>query len=188
MLPVALLPVAVSCSLAGTDVEPGLPTGRISGGNTLVYRANDRPVVAHNDSSFGTIIISVLGGRQPVNGFLDANNVLTIRAVDFQNVGVAGQQQHTLHLVVPGFRGQGSYALAVPGTTYQEDPYTDARTLSTGQSVPFFPVASAPQQLVVTVWDTTARRLQGTFRFTAAAPTTGQAVVLTDGRFDVLLD
>ncbi|MFC7669128.1 hypothetical protein ACFQT0_18560 [Hymenobacter humi] len=70
----SLLPWVVGCSLTSREVEPDLPTERISGGNTLVYRADGLPVVAHNDSSFGTIIGSIFGGKGPVRGYRDFNN------------------------------------------------------------------------------------------------------------------
>lgn len=186
----SLLPLAASCSLAGREVEPDLPTGRVSGGNTLVCRADGLPVVAHNDSSFGTVLISVLaffGDPRPVASKLTAGNELRIRAYDSQNVPVAGQKAHALYLVAPGFRGVGTYALAAPESYYQETLQTNAVN-NLPRPVTFNPAPSATPQLTVTEWNTTTRHLVGTFAFTATAPGTGQTVALTEGRFDVIVD
>ena len=186
----SLLPLLASCSLTSHEVEPDLPTGRISGGNTVVYRADGLPVVAHNDSSFGSLLVSIIsfgGDPRPVAGKLTAGNELLIRARDSQNAPVAGNKSHELYLVAAAFQGVGTYALAAPGSYYQE-------TLQTGNvdnlpfPVTFNPTTSATPQLTVTEWNATTRHLVGTFAFTVTPPGTSQSVALTEGRFDVLVD
>ncbi|ALW86415.1 hypothetical protein AUC43_15775 [Hymenobacter sedentarius] len=186
MLFMGLLPLVVGCSLTSSEVEPNLPTGRISGGNTLVYQAEGLPVVAHNDSSFGTIISSIFGGKGPVSGYLDFTNQLVIHGVDSQNPPAAGQKQHVLHLELPAFQGPGTYALGAPETFYQVSVFNSDKRLDS--PLTFYPVSAPGARVTVTQWDAASRHLQGTFSVKLVEQGTGQSVALTDGRFDLILD
>ncbi|MBF9237982.1 hypothetical protein I2I05_11310 [Hymenobacter sp. BT683] len=180
-----ILRIAAGCSLTTTEVEPELPTGRVSDGNTLVYRSNGVPVVAHNDSSLGTFLTSLFGDNRPVAGNLIGSNELIIRARDSQNEAVGGQTRHELHLALPDFQGVGTYFIASPYSYYQETIPTKSRNNQTPPQT-FYPTTAATVE--VTEWNPTTRQLRGTFGCTVADTTTGQLVVLTDGHFDVIVN
>ncbi|GAB3310053.1 hypothetical protein GCM10027511_22920 [Hymenobacter humi] len=163
-----------------------MPTERISGGNTLVYRADGLPVVAHNDSSFGTIIGSIFGGKGPVRGYRDFNNELVIHGVDSQNQPATGRKQHVLHLELPAFQGTGTYALAAPGTFYQVSVFNSEKRLDSPQT--FYPLSASGARVTITQWDAASRHLQGTFSAELAEQRNGQPLALTEGRFDLILD
>ncbi|OGX88227.1 hypothetical protein BEN47_09050 [Hymenobacter lapidarius] len=181
------LTAGAGCTLTTAEVEPELPTGRVSDGNTLVYRADGLPVVAHNDTSLGTILISTIGGTRPVVGRLYAGTAVVIRARDSQNEAVVGQQQHELQLELLAFQGVGTYTVALPGSFYQASPYPNNQQAPAAAQT-YYPAGTAAARVVVTEWNATTRQLRGTFAFTATAPATGQAVALTEGRFDLILD
>lgn len=174
------------CSLSHTNVEPDLPNGQLNADNTLAYHINGQPVVAHNYSNLGTVLLSIFGDGRSVVGKRFIDSTLVIRGADGQNATPAGGKNHVLSLTLTKFRGQGTYRLSSPATTYQElaVPYDPAQ--ASGR--PTFTVASAaPAEVVITSWAPTTRRLQGTFRLAVAAPDQS-AVTITDGRFDLVVD
>jgi hypothetical protein len=176
-----------SCSLTSSDVEPVLPNGQLNADNTLAYHANGQPVVAHNYSNLGTVLLSIFGDGRSVVGKRLVDSTLVIRGADGQNQPPAGGKNHVLSLTLAKFRGQGTYRLSSPTTTYQElaAPYDPAQASGN----PTFTVASAaPAEVVVTTWAPATRRLQGTFRLAVAAPGQSGSVAITNGRFDLVVD
>lgn len=174
-----------SCSLTTKHVEPALPTGQVNGANTLVYRADGVPVVAHNYTTLFGVLLAIFGDGRAVTGKLYTyDSTLVVRAADVQNTPPDGGRNHLLELALPRFRGVGAYAPLAATTTYRELPAPyDAQVPS-----PAWPLAPAvPAQVLVTHWDPATRQLQGTFSLAVAAP--GAApVALTEGSFDLTVD
>ena len=187
-LPIALSALLLtSCSLTSSDIEPDLPNGQLNADNTLAYYANGQPVVAHNYGNLGTVLLSFFGDGRSVVGKRFVDSTLVLRGADWQNATPAGGKNHVLSLALAKFRGQGTYRLSSPTTTYQTlaVPYDPAQASGN----PTFTVASAaPAEVVVTVWAPATRRLQGTFRLAVAAPGQAGSVAITDGRFDLVVD
>lgn len=179
-----------SCTLTATDVEPDLPAVPVNQANTVVYRLNGRPVVAHNYSDFATVVLlPFLGpgaGAAPVRATLQQDSTLAVSCVDAQNVVQPGFVQHGLTWQLPKFRGAGTYRSS-PATTQFQLYSRDAAD----EKWQFGPVQSLavpnPGAVVVTHWDPIARRIRGTFALRFAAVGTAPAADLTDGQFDVVL-
>ena len=188
----ALLPLASACTLTSTNVEPDLPSGQVNASNTVVYRADGLPVVAHNYADLGTVVAIFLFDPRGVAGQLELDSTLTIRAYDKQNASVPEIQNHSIELTLLDFQGVGTYRLRTPGMTHSLSSYQ----LSTRQQNPnapsatqtFYPVPTAVPEVTITLWDPATKHLKGTFSFTAASTTGAQTVEITDGRFDLVLD
>ena len=184
---VPFLLLVAGCTLTASDVEPALPSGQVNGNSTLAYYANGRPVVANNSFSLISILVAAFGDSRAVVGQLRGGSRLDLRAIDGQSAAAAGGKYHALFLALNTFHGSGTYALDAHAAYYQEiTPH------ESGQYVPpdptFYPVPTALAEVIITGWDAAARRLQGTFALTVAAPGVAPAVALTDGRFDLTLD
>ena len=171
------------CTLAADDVEPALPAVPVYGTNTVVYRLNGRPVVAHNA---GTVISAVFGGNRypPVYIFFGPDSSLVFRSADAQNQGRDGSATHELEWALPRFRGLGRYRPDPAQTTFQRRepgydsataPYVAPQTLD-GQQ---------PAEVVVTRWDPATRQMGGTFVLHFAAQGAAPAAALTEGAFDL---
>lgn len=178
------------CSLTATDVEPDLPAGPVNGSNTVAYRLNGRPVVAHNYADVATAVIlpwlSPIGLGQPVRALLLPTGTLTMSCVDAQNVVRPGFTEHFLTWQVHGFRGPGRYA-AVPAATTLELRRHGGRD-NPSQPGPVQPLAAAgPAIIEISEWNPTTNYVRGTFQLQFDAADTAAAASLTDGQFSLTL-
>lgn len=101
----------MGCSLTSANVEPALPTGRINDSDTVVYRADGQPVVANKVVDLIAILLSFLGDPRAVVGKLLTDSTLTIRATNTPASGANDVRTRRLLLVIPKFRGVGTYIL-----------------------------------------------------------------------------
>jgi len=183
------------CSLTSENVEPALPSGRVNDSNTLVYRADGKPVVTNTSTDIFTIIVAAFGDPRAVVAKLSANNILTVSSRYTPPNGVGSNTSRGLELNIQNFTGPGTYPLLGPATggyltfaSYQEYyPSGNGPTYTYGPLYGVLP--GAPAQVTVTAWDSATRQLKGTFELTVAARPTGTSLLaLTEGRFDLTVD
>ncbi len=174
---------ATGCTLTADDVEPALPTPPVLGTNTVVYRLNGLPVVAHN---YGSVISSVFGGNRypPVDVFFDPDSGLVVRSADKQNVQRPGYVTHELEWALPRFRGLGRYRPDAARTTFRRlmrDNSNGFTTLVPPQLLD----SQQPAEVIITQWDSVKRQVSGTFVLHFAAQNGAPAAALTEGAFDL---
>ena len=178
--------LAAGCTITASDVEPALPDGQVEGSSTLASYANGRPVVANNSSSLISILVAAFGDSRAVAGRLRGTQ-LDVRAVDDQSAAYAGGKYHALHLLINAFQGPSTYPMDGQLTYYQEiTPHASGQYVPQGPT--FYPVPAAPAEVIITSWDAATRHVRGTFVLTVATAPGAPAVVLTAGRFDLVLD
>ena len=180
-----------SCTLTATTVEPDLPQDKVNDANTVAYLFNGQAVVAHNYSDLGTVLISPIlsqfgGGGAPVQAALYPDGTLVLGCADTQNIVRPGYVQHGLAWQLPAFRGAATYQPAPAGTAFQTQTRDAAdETWLRGPVQPL--AAPGPNEVVITEWNATTRRLRGTFRLQFEAVGSTPAAEVRDGRFDLIL-
>ena len=177
------------CTLTSREAEPELPSLPVNQSNTVVYRLNGIPVVAHNYTDLATQLLLPLlgpfGGRLPVLAALSTDGTLTINCTDNQNVTRPGFAQHSLGLQLTQFRGVGTYAPSPVNTIFRKS-IRDA----TDETWIFGPVqhlaAASPAEVIITEWNPTTRHLRGTFTLDFEAATNAPTAFVRDGQFDLV--
>ena len=179
----ASLAWATGCTLTADDVEPALPTPPVLGTNTVVYRLNGLPVVAHN---YGSVLTSVFGGNRypPVDVFFDLDSSLVVRSADEQNERRPGYVTHELEWVLPRFRGLGRYQPNPAKTTFRLLVRDNDNRFATPGPQQFLD-SQKPAEVIVTKWDSTKRQVSGTFVLHFTAQNGAPAAALTEGAFDL---
>lgn len=175
--------LAASCTFTATgEVEPALPSAPVYNSNTVVYKLNGLPVVAHNASS---VLASVFGGNQfpPVDIHFEADSSLVFESADEQNERQPGRTLHALEWKLPRFRGVGSYRPAPAGTSFQLSTYNADRYPEAGPLLSLDP--ALPAEIVVTAWDAATQHVHGTFVLHFAAQNGAPAAALSEGAFDM---
>lgn len=178
------------CSLTAREVEPELPSLPVNQANTVVYRLNGIPVVAHNYTDLATQLLLPLlgqfGGQRPVMAALSADGTLTIGCSDDQNVTRPGYAQHSLGLQLTQFRGAGAYAPAPLFTVFRKSVRN-----ANDETWLHGPVqrlaATSPAEVVVTEWNPTTRHLRGSFAVDFEATTGASAASVRNGQFDLVV-
>ena len=178
------------CSLTAREVEPELPSLPVNQANTVVYRLNGIPVVAHNYTDLATQLLLPLlgqfGGQRPVMAALSADGTLTIGCSDDQNVTRPGHPQHSLGLQLTRFRGTGAYAPAPLCTVFRKSVRNaDNETWLYGPVQRL--AATSPAEVVVTEWNPTTRHLRGSFAVDFEATTGASAASVRNGQFDLMV-
>ncbi|QKG51649.1 hypothetical protein [Hymenobacter sp. BRD67] len=184
--------VLLGCKLTSNDVEPSLPAVPVNNSATLVYRANNQPVVANNSTDFAKLIVSFLGDLRAVRAKWPTGGNLELFGSDIDNQP-DGYLTHSLVLELVSFHGIGTYSLLPTSpTSYPASYYQLTTYSSTGSPVDHaeqYPVISAPAQVVITDWNPSTRHINGTFALDVAGVNNLQNPThLTEGSFDLVVD
>lgn len=169
------------CTLTSEDVEPVLPAVPVRNANTVAYQLNGAPVVAHNGG--GTLFGR---GNESVYAYFEPDSSLVIESVDQQNPSVAGTALHDLRWTLPRFQGVGRYQPVPAQTSFQLIFQEGPRRFDVPGPVQPLDV-SRPAEIIVTSWDPSTQRVQGTFVLHFAARDGAPAAALSAGAFDLRL-
>jgi hypothetical protein len=173
-----------SCTITADDVEPALPAVPVYNSNTVVYRYNGLPVVAHNSISLIRAIFPIFSGP-PVEAYFDADSALVFRSYEGQNFAEAGSVQHRLEWRLANFRGVGSYR---PDTAYTTLQLYTRQTNNNDVAGVLQPVSrQQPGTVSVTAYAAAQHKVRGTFVLHFPARAGAPEAVLTEGAFDLTL-
>ncbi|WP_375417422.1 hypothetical protein [uncultured Hymenobacter sp.] len=180
----ALLPALsalAACTLTSEEVEPALPQIPVHNSNTVAYKLNGLPVVAHNA---GSVLASIFGGGRypPVDVHFETDSSLIFTSADEQNERAPGLVVHALQWQLTRFRGVGSYRPGPAETTFQLYTYDAGRNTQPTGPVQQLDL-SQPAEITVTEWNPATRYVRGTFRLHFAARNGAPAAALSEGAF-----